>query len=105
MRITKNILLTHLLLLGMLGATVCTAQTGRFRANLNCMSFHLPDDTSYLELQYLIYGDGLHYKKVADGKFQGIVRADLTIKATDGSAFIMDRTFHFLTDSAACRKI
>ena len=97
MRITKNILLTHLLLLGMLGATVCTAQTGRFRANLNCMSFHLPDDTSYLELQYLIYGDGLHYKEVADGKFQGIVRADLTIKATDGSAFIMDRTFHFLT--------
>ena len=99
MKITRNLLFTHLLLLGLFSAAVCPAQTGRFRANLNCLTFQLPDDTSYLELQYLIYGDGLHYKKVADGKYQGTVRADLTLKATDGSDLTIDKTFHFLTAS------
>ena len=97
MRISRNFLFTNLLLLGLSGAAVCTAQTGHFRANLNCLTFHLPDDTSYLELQYLIYGDGLNYKEVADGKFQGTVRADLTLKAIDGSIPLINKTFHFIT--------
>ena len=97
MRITRNLLFTHLLLLGLSGVAVCTAQTGPFRANLNCLTFQLPDDTSYLELQYLIYGNGLHYKEVAAGKFQGTVQADLTLKATDGSIPLINRTFHFVT--------
>ena len=51
-----------------------------FRVDMNYLIFHLPDDTSYVELQYLIYGDGLTYKEISPGKFQGAVKAEVTLK-------------------------
>jgi GWxTD domain-containing protein len=89
--------LISIVLCSLPGLTALPLQAGPVKASLNCLTFHLPDDTSYIELQYLIYGNGLRYTKTPSGKFQGRIRADLTLEATDGSIPTIHRTFHFLT--------
>ena len=86
-----------LFLSGIMLAAVPASAEG-FRVDLNYLTFQLPDDTAYIELQYLIYGNGLSYREASPGQYRGTVRADITLKAADGSGFITDRTFRFLTE-------
>lgn len=80
-----------LLFCGMLNAR-------NFRVDMNYLIFHLPDDTSYVELQYLIYGDGLNYKEISSGKFQGSVRAEITFQNLENeSAALIRRQMLFTT--------
>lgn len=76
---------------------ICASLTaGKFGASVNYLVFHLPDDTSYLELQYLILGNGLMYTAQEDGGFQGRVQVDVSLQSkTDNSR--IDRCFHLLT--------
>ncbi|MBO4282667.1 MAG: GWxTD domain-containing protein [Bacteroidales bacterium] len=67
------------------------------RADLNCLVFHLPDDTSYIELQYLIYGEGLRYLPSEKGGYQGRVRADITLTSIAKKPFVVNRRFFYMT--------
>lgn len=81
-----------------LSLLVCGILNARnFKVDVNYLIFHLPDDTSYLELQYLIYGDGLHYKEVSPGKFQGCVKAEITLKGIEDKALVLQRQMFYLT--------
>ena len=82
-----------------LSLLLCGALNARnLKVDVNYLCFHLPDDTSYIELQYLIYGDGLNYREVLPGKFQGCVRAEVTLKNIDDeSATLIRREVFFTT--------
>lgn len=76
-----------------------------FRVDMNYLIFHLPDDTSYVELQYLIYGDGLKYREVSPGKFQGSVQADVSLQEIGNTSAVLIRrqmlfTTAFYTDAS-----
>jgi len=42
----------------------------KFRVNINYLVFHLSEDTSYVEMQFLFLGNGLIYKQNASGLHQ-----------------------------------
>ncbi len=92
----KHLMKRMLFLLLCCSASLSMTAAG-LRADLNCFVFHLPDDTSYIELQYLIYGNGLRYAPTEKGGYQGRVRADITFESLKGKTFVLNRRFFYLT--------
>lgn len=76
----------------------CYSSFAQFRVEVNYPVFNIPDDTSYLELQYLIPGDGLTYVLNSENRYQGSVLASVTLQPVSSPNKTIDREMRFITD-------
>ena len=98
----KKLILRILPMMLLTAGSSCALQA-QLRANLNCLTFHIPDDTSYVELQYLIFGEGLHYAPIINSEtgqtlgYKGCVKAQITFEPTDRKGAIINRELQYVT--------
>ena len=55
----------------------------KFKANFNYLIFSVPNETSYVEFQFLFHGDGLAYAQTAQNTYQATIQADITFENSD----------------------
>ncbi|MDR1877961.1 MAG: GWxTD domain-containing protein [Bacteroidales bacterium] len=59
------------------------SDAGNFKVNFNYLAFALPNETSYMELQFLFHGDGLTYLPTNQQTYQAIIGAELFFERND----------------------
>ncbi len=67
----------------------------KFRANFNYLLFNIPDETSYIELQFLFQGNGLTYKMTDKGTYQALIGTNISFIKDDT---IIKRNYTFTSD-------
>ena len=87
MRLYKKILIFNLLILFPL-----LSFGGKFKANFNYLTFSVPNETSYVEFQFLFQGDGLVYVKTDKNNYQARIQADIVFQSSD-TLIIRNYTF------------
>ena len=70
----------------------------QFRVDVNYLIFHIPDDTDYIEFQYLIPGNSLIYTLNNNGKYQGSAIATIGLHSQSSSAKPIEKEIHFITE-------
>jgi len=68
------------------------------RVNINYLVFHLPDDTSYVEMQFLFSGKGLIYKQTEAGQYQAITKVKVQF-ANEETEQVIDRQYSFFSEA------
>ncbi|MBO4402464.1 MAG: GWxTD domain-containing protein [Bacteroidales bacterium] len=71
----------------------------QLQVDLNFLRFHLPGDTSYIELQYLVHGNTLTYRPNNKGEYQGSVIASVTLQSTTKPDYRINKEVRFVTGS------
>jgi GWxTD domain-containing protein len=67
----------------------------KFKVNLNYHLFHIPNETSYIELQFLFDGKGLVYKSTDKGTYQALIGVNIYFT---GSDTLVKRNYAFTSD-------
>ena len=67
-----------------------------FRVNINYVVCHLPDDTSYIEMQFLFLGDGLIYREHAPRQYQAETGVDIQL-INEKTSQVIDRQYRFVS--------
>lgn len=68
-----------------------------FRVNLNYLVFTIPGDTSYVELQFFVFGNSMEYIAVNDKGYQGFVDIDVNFLPVDTNLYPIKRNYSFAT--------
>ena len=88
---------TTIIVLIMSGISAFSYAEG-FRVNVNYLVCHLPDDTSYVEMQFFFLGDGLIYKLNADQRYQATVRVDIQL-INEKTAQVIEKQYNFFSET------
>ena len=78
---------------------ICPASHAEgFRVHINHLAFYVPEDTSYMEIQFLFLGNGLIYRKNSSERYQAT--ATVTVQFTnEKSGQVIDRQYNFFSES------
>jgi GWxTD domain-containing protein len=68
---------------------------GNFKVNFNYLLFNIPDETPYVELQFLFDGNGLTYKATNNNTFQALMGVNIHFSNNDT---LIRRNYTFTSD-------
>jgi GWxTD domain-containing protein len=68
---------------------------GNFKVNFNYLSFNIPNETAYMELQFLFDGKGLVYKATDKGAYQALMGTNIHFIKDDT---VIQRNYTFTSD-------
>ncbi|MDR0605934.1 MAG: GWxTD domain-containing protein [Bacteroidales bacterium] len=67
----------------------------KFKVNFNYLLFHIPNETSYIELQFLFDGKGLEYKTTDQGGYQALMGTNISFNNSDT---VIKRSYAFTSE-------
>ncbi|MDD2623126.1 MAG: GWxTD domain-containing protein [Bacteroidales bacterium] len=70
-----------------------------FRVNVNYLVFHIPDETSYLELQFFVLGQTLQYVPTKDNAYQAFIEIEVSLFPQDTQQSVIQKKFSFASDT------
>jgi GWxTD domain-containing protein len=66
-----------------------------FKVNFNYLLFHIPEETSYVELQFFFDGKGLEYKSTEKGTYQALIGTNISFIGKDT---VISRNYTFTSN-------
>jgi GWxTD domain-containing protein len=67
----------------------------KFKVNFNYLLFHIPNETSYVELQFLFDKTGLEYKMTDEGAYYALIGTNISFTHSDT---VIKREYTFTSD-------